>query len=233
MSRSLQLFRLQQVDTKIDQVEKRLAEIEAVLGDNQAIVAAEATLETAKAGELQVEKTLGRAEEDVQGQQIKIEQNQAALYGGHITNPKELQDLQLEAGALQRHKESLEDVQLEHMLSLEEAQDQRQHAERVLEELRDQETREHGELIRERDKLLVDRQQLSSEREAASSGIPDEDTRLYLKLRQSKAGMAVSRVENKMCTACGTTLSESLAQAARSPNEISTCSNCRRILYGA
>lgn len=233
MSGALQLYRLQQVDSQIDQIEARLAEIERILGDNQAIQAAEAALETAQSQESEAGKALQRAEEEVQGQQAKIQQNQAALYGGRVTNPKELQDLQQEAEALKRHLGALEDVQLEKMLAVEEAQEGRQAAERSLEELEQKQANQHGELVQERGQLREDLERLMTEREAAASGVPEDDMRLYLKLRQSKAGLAVSRVENKVCAACGTTLSESLAQAARSANEIHTCSNCKRILYAA
>ena len=43
---------------------------------------------------------LKTAEQDVQAQQDKIERNQKALYGGGNKSPKELEDLQMESGAL-------------------------------------------------------------------------------------------------------------------------------------
>ncbi len=79
--------------------------------------------------------------------------------------------------------------------------------------------------------LLEDRARLENEREAALSGVPDEDLRFYQKTRESKNGLAVAKVNDNTCSACGNQLSQALAQAARSPDEINRCSICKRILY--
>lgn len=231
MSRSFKLFRLQQVDSSLDQVRARLKEIDRILGDDEALQQAKAVQEQAGERKVEAEKDLHRAETEVKDQQVKIEQNQARLYGGKISNPKELQDLQQEAEALKRHLSDLEDIQLEKMLSLEEMQMELDNAQQGLDSLRVERTREHGNLGAEHEELESEQARLSDERAAAVSTIPDEDMRPYLKLRESKNGLAVAKVNNKICGACGTTLSESLAQAARSPNEISKCSTCKRILY--
>lgn len=231
MSRVFKLFRLQQVDSQLDTVRARLDEIAAILGEDETLKRARAEVESADGVKLAAKKELGRAEDEVKAQQIKIEHNQAALYGGRVTNPKELQDLQLEAEALKRHLASLEDGQLEKMLSLEEGHSALRTAQKALEEIETQRAQEHGELGKEQAQLKEEAQRLERERDAASSGIPDEDLQSYEKLRSSQAGLAVAKVRDKVCSACGTTLSSSLAQAARSPQELSRCTTCKRILY--
>ena len=47
---------------------------------------------------------------------IKLDQNQSSLYGGKITNPKELQDLQIESDALHRKITDLEDKLIDLMI---------------------------------------------------------------------------------------------------------------------
>ena len=66
------------------------------------------------------------AEYAAQAQREKIEQTENSLYGGAVSNPKELQDLQMEAESLKRHLQTLEDRLLEVLLEQEELQEQRQ-----------------------------------------------------------------------------------------------------------
>ncbi len=117
---------MQQIDARIDKIRSRLEEIETALSDNKVVRRAEAkTARTLKALE-ETRKTLKHAEQEVQAQRVKIEQNQAVLYGGKVRNPKELQDLQNEAEALKRYLSVLEDRQLEAMLQVDEAEGQHQ-----------------------------------------------------------------------------------------------------------
>ena len=122
MSRIFKLYRLQQVDTKLNKTVKRLAEINETLGDDDSLQAAMQHIDEAKSNRIDSEKELRFVEEEVREQQIKVEQNQSRLYSGKVTNPKELQDLQSEAEAFKRQLSSLEDNQIEKMMAVEEGQ---------------------------------------------------------------------------------------------------------------
>jgi len=61
--------------------------------------------------------------------------------------------------------------------------------------------------------------------------LPAEDIKLYTNLRESRRGIAVSKVVDKTCSSCGSTINASLLHAARSPTQINTCDVCGRILY--
>ena len=231
MSEPFKLYRLQQVDSQLDKAEARLSEIEAILGEDEEIRAAKDKVEKATALRDESEKALHTSEVEVKDQQIKLEQNQAVLYGGTVSNPKELQDLQAEAQALNRHQEALENIQLEKMLASEDAQNSENDFTAQLTKLEGEKAIAHGELALERDQVREEAARFAADRQAAVSGVDAKDMAAYDKLRGSKAGLAVAKVQDKSCTACGTLLSESLAQAARSQNELSHCSTCKRILY--
>lgn len=231
MSSAFKLFRLQQVDSQLDQVKARLAEIERLLAEDEVIKQAEITLQVAQKAREVAQKELARSEEEVKSLQAKLKQNQDTLYGGKVRNPKELQDLQMEADSLSRHVHALEDTELEKMVALEERQSAVQVAEDSLEAARAQRAVENRTLGSEQSKLDAEVGRLEEERSADLSSIPPEDLKIYEGLRTSKGGIAVAKVENKTCGACGAELSASLAQAARSPNELAYCDNCRRILY--
>lgn len=231
MSRAFALYRLQQVDTKLDQAAARLTEIEGILGDNQAHQAASQAQQKAQAALHAAHTALRAAEEEVAAQQKRIEQNQASLYGGAVTNPKELQDLQMESESLARRLSELEDFQLEAMTVHEERQAAKKNADEALAAVEAQLAGEHEALFAEQAQLREQSQRQQAEREAAIGSVAAADLETYLGLRNSKAGVAVAKVQAGTCSACGAELSAARAQAARSAEELTRCDNCKRILY--
>lgn len=231
MSQPRQLFLLQQLDSEIDKSQDRIEQIETTLEDNTLLQQARAQAEKAEKHYQQAQIALKRAEQDVETQQAKISNNERALYGGSVTNPKELEDLQMESGALKRHLSTLEDKLLEKMVSFEAAEKQDMQAKAYLAATRDQVAKENTSLTEERDQLLAKVDTLSQERTDLAAPIDEDTLALYNKLRQTKAGAAVSEVVDGACAACGVTLTAAQAQAARSPSKITICDSCRRILY--
>lgn len=231
MSSAFKLFRLQQVDSQLDQVKSRLSEIERLLADDEVINEANKTLENAKKTRDLAQKEVTKSEDEVKAWQAKLKENQDNLYGGKVRNPKELQDLQLEADSLSRHLQTLEETELEKMVALEANQASIDEAQKALEAALAQQGVEQRTLGSEQNKLSAEAQRLEEERSADLNNIPAEDLKMYEGLRTIKGGLAVAKVQNKTCGACGAELSASLAQAARSPNELARCDNCKRILY--
>lgn len=231
MSGAFKLFRLQQVDSQIDAAQTRLAEIERVLNEDEAVRTANQAREHAQANLHAAANALRNAEEDVAAQQRHIEQNQASLYGGKVTNPKELQDLQQEAEALGRRLRELEDAQLEKMGVHEQSQAAFKEAEEAVEALKAQQAVEHRALHSEQSALKEELARLQGERSPALAGVEAADLEAYDALRASKGGVAVAKVEEGACAVCGAELSTAAIQAARSQDSLARCSNCKRIIY--
>lgn len=233
MNLGFRLFRLQQVDTQRDDVAKRLAEIERLLANEDVIREARSAIEAARSAIETTRKELTQAEAEVKAQQDKLKENQDALYGGNVRNPKELQDLQLEAQNLTGHLRVQEDTQLDKMMRLEEQQATLQNAEANLDAVLAQRGVEQRILIKEQEQLQAENDRLLEEREPALHGIPSEALSVYEGLRKSKGGLAVAKAAGKECSACGAELSAALAEAARSPNDLARCDSCKRILYAS
>jgi predicted nucleic acid-binding Zn-ribbon protein len=231
MNPVFKLYRLQQVDSQLDQFKSRLEEIATILADNAALntalMEAEATAETRAS----TEKDLRRAEQNTQSQRDKIRQTETRLYSGAVKNPKELEDLQNEAAALKRYLAVLEDRQLEAMLALDEAEAIAQAAQEKYDRLHKQSLETHASLVAEQSEIEQDSSRLSEERGAAAAGIPSDTLHHYNDLRGKRQGVAVARVADNSCSACGSTLSASLRQGVRDPNQIAHCTFCSRILY--
>jgi hypothetical protein len=231
MSQPFKLFRLQQLDSQLDRARARLTEIETTLSQDEVLRQAQVEADQAAADLALARKSLRQSEDNVAQQRIKIEQAEAALYGGKVRNPKELQDLQNDTAALKRYRSVLEDRQLEAMMAEEDALATSSAAIARLEKVRSDSAERDALLLSEKSRLLQEISHIEEERQAASASIDTSDLALYEKLRTQRRGIAVSKITNKACSACGSTINAALLDAARSPNQISRCDVCGRILY--
>ena len=229
MSATFHLYRLQQVDSQIAKVDKRLDEIQRIIDDNRDLKRAKARVKKCEIAQQETAKTLKKAEKNVQAQHITIEQTEATLYGGNVKNPKEVQDLQNKSESLKRYLNTLQDQQLEAMLAHEEEDEALQTAENAFKKLRNELIQQNSELGGEQTVLNQEKERLLREREATEPDIPAELLDKYNKLRKQKNGFAITSVMDNSCSACGTTLTLSLQQTART--FLAYCPSCKRILY--
>ncbi len=232
MSFPLKLFRLQQNDTQLDQANNRLREIEKAISENPALDQAAQILHEAEITFEAQKKALKKAEDAVREQRTKIEQTESTLYSGKITNPKELQDLQNETAALKRFLLVLEDRQLEEMIVYDEANEKHQTAQYHYEQLSEQVNQENQELLKEQSGIKKDIDRIIYEKQSLVNSIDAESISLYEQLRKQKRGVAVAKITDKTCSACGSSLTPALIQTAHSPSQITYCPSCGRVLYG-
>ena len=231
MSAALGLYRLQQVDSQIDQIQLRLKAIQELLDNDLELKASIERVDTLEKKCREAERVLQQAETDVEKQRTKIEQTEASLYGGRVHNPKELQDLQKDVASLKRHFETLEERQLEAMLSLEGAEKELTSAQAAFERVKADRGDQARDLAKESDSLRRDRERLNSERKAVMGDLAAPLVGVYEHLRQQRRGIAVTTLSDGSCAACGTTLTASQQQSARSTSQLFNCPTCGRILY--
>lgn len=231
MTQPFLLYRLQQIDSQIDRALARSKDIEFALSQDEAVRQAQAAAGQAEAALAAQRKALKLAEQEVQNQAIKIEQTEAALYGGKVRNPKELQDLQKDVAALKRYRSVLEDRQLEVMLACEEAESLQVSSTAALQAALSASAGQHAALHEEQGGIQRDLGRLAGERSAAATGIDAAALALYEQIRKARRGTAVSKVDGRACSACGTVLNAALLAQAHSPSQLSRCDTCGRILY--
>jgi uncharacterized protein len=231
MSAALGLYRLQQVDSQIDQIQSRLKVIQQTIENDAELRAATEQLAASENRYKDAERTLKQSEAEVEKQSIKIEQTEASLYGGRVHNPKELQDLQKDVASLKRHLATLEERQLEAMLVVETTEKDWQNAKSVMERVQSSLGEQNRDLAQESTSLHKDLERLNSERQAVISDIAQQPMATYNQLRQQRRGIAVTILSDGSCAACGTTLTPSQQQNARSTSQLFRCPSCGRILY--
>jgi len=231
MSAALGLYRLQQVDSQMDQIQSRLNIIRETLENDAKLRAAMDAVSKSEAEHKLSNNAVKTSEAEVASQRIKIEHTEASLYGGMVKNPKELQDLQLEAASLKKYLVTLEERQLEAMVRAEETQNTLDEANKKLEQVQENLKDQNRDLTIESDALNKDLERLEPERNAVIENLDEAFQKTYEQLRQKKNGIAVASFEENSCSACGTTFTQSQQQSARSLDKLFNCPTCGRIIY--
>lgn len=231
MGQSQVLYRLQQIDSQLDQANGRILEIERTLESNSELEQSKVNLSEAQNQLVSAQSSLRDAEQLVQDQCIKIAQSEAALYGGKIRIPKELQDLQNEVVSLKKYLIVLEDRQLEQMEAVEAAQDRLDNAQSIVDQLEASWSEQTAHLKNEASKARIVINRLEAERNAALNPITPELLQIYEGLRRQRNGIAVAILSGKSCSACGTTLTPAVVQSVQVSPTFIRCPTCNRILY--
>lgn len=231
MSVALGLYRLQQVDSQMEQILARLKTIRETLENDLELRAAMEALAAAESHHKQAGVALKQSEAEVEKQSVKIQQIEASLYSGQVHNPKELQDLQLDAASLKKHLGTLEERELEAMLHAEETEKELQAASEKLAEVQTRLRNQNLDLAKESDALNKDLERLEAERKAVIGDLDEQALTTYEQLRRQKRGVAIASVNEDACSACGTTLTASQQQSARSAAHLFYCPTCGRIIY--
>jgi len=231
----IRLLELQGLDTALDRltyqartlpVLARVTELEARLNDLRSLIVAGET----QVSDLQREQN--KADTDVEQVRERSRRDQDRLDSGVVTSPRDLEALQHEIGSLARRQGDLEEVELDVMERLEEAQAH-------LSELVAERTTVLANLesaSAERDESLAalgeESKGVRTERDVIASEIPDELSALYEKLRAQHDGVGAAALYRGRCEGCRLEISPTEISRIRSaePDAIVRCEECRRIL---
>jgi len=231
MSDSLNLYRLQQLDTRLAQIEFRLKTIADALESNAQLKEAKSNLDLTSNRRLVVMRELKQKENDAAEKKIKIEQIESNLYAGNIHNPKELQGLQAELDSLKRNLASLEDQELQDMLALDIIQSDYKIASEKYNEILNRVAQENKDLVIEQGSLQKEAERLSVERQATTQSIEDKFLSQYNELREQRHGIAVTTISDNSCDSCGAVLTPAQKQSAHHSHQLFRCPSCGRFIY--
>ncbi|MEE9202287.1 MAG: hypothetical protein V3U31_03725, partial [Dehalococcoidia bacterium] len=205
-----------------------LGVVEARLGDDREVAEAGARVEAARHRRADLDREIRHGEGELGELTRKLTGEEEKLYGGRVTNFKELEDLQRETDTLRQKRQQQEEQLLGLMEQAEAAGGQVTGGQQALEALRQQWQEEQERLAQQRGELLQAIAELEGRREGVVRRIDPASLRLYEDLRRSRQ-QAVARVEQGRCQGCRVALSMNEIQKAR--GSIIQCSSCGRILY--
>jgi hypothetical protein len=225
------LYELQLVDTRIRGLESALADVRAKLADDSQVRMAGERLRRL---EVQFEKVSGErrsVQASVDQLTEKMKGVEQRLYGGTVSNPRELGAYEVEREMVQRQRSVEEDKLLEFMVQFDDLQGNRDKARATLEGLESERTEHIREWTAEEERLVSDLEFQNGIRGRMTPDIPPVALSTYELLLKARDGYAVARVERGACQGCRISLPTSVEQQARTSEAIIQCSSCHRILY--
>lgn len=225
------LLDLQEVDLEIDRLLERrqsLPELERYRDTNAARTAAESVLSELEAEQRSLGRDVDKAEGELEILELRLSEAETRLYAGGMS-AKETEHKRMEVRSLKGQQEALEERVLGLLDRKEELDARVDEARSRVEQLRATES-ELKELIAEEWRKID--AQIARKRERKDEilpSIPEDLLETYERLRGSKEGVAVSRLENGQCGGCHLALSlAEQAEAAKSDPPL--CVHCRRVL---
>jgi uncharacterized protein len=226
---------VQQLDARIDLLTHQRANLPenkelAALGAERAKVDDAARDAKIRVDDLTREQK--RADADVEQVKTRLKRDQDRMDQGLVTNPKDLERMQHELVSLKKRISDLEDIELEVMAHLEDAQGELDRHTAQLAEL----DARAVELTKARDEkaggLDAEVADVTSQRASAVEGVPDDLLALYDRLRAQKGGVGAAPLRARRCEGCSLQLNAAdLGVIAKAPSdEVLRCEECNRIL---
>ncbi len=226
-----QLYGLQELDLEISHQNGRIAEIATQLADRSELDDLETQLEAQTAPLQEARQEHRTCELDVEATRTKLTDSESKLYGGSVTNLRELEGLEKEATILRAQLEELDAKLLEMMVRLEESQEKVRSTQETISRVEEGWELEKSQLTAEQGELVKAVVAHEARRTQLTAQLGAEDLKLYEDLRQSKGGVAIAKVERGLCRGCRMALPTHQLQRARAGRETVRCNSCGRILF--
>jgi predicted nucleic acid-binding Zn-ribbon protein len=231
MNRLDVLWQLQELDLDLDEMAKKLLEAQSKLGESADLVQArEAVLET-KTRLQETRRGLRDGELELKGLSSRIQITEDRLYGGLVTNPKELTNLQQEQQYLKQKQSDLEDSILQTMTEDDEQESLLKRQSQILEQVENAWREEQAELVHQIGELGDRQETLTTKRGELVAILDAESLQIYEELRHKKGGRALGSLRGDLCEACRESNPTSKVQLAKRRSELVFCGGCGRILY--
>ena len=230
MSDLLALYRIQELELDIIDRSKRIKSINAQMEEDDALREAEAQFATAGAGFEDAAKQAADMAAEIAALVEKRAAAETRLYSGEVTNPKELQDMQMETEALARRKTVLD----EELLRLQRERDERKRlldeSEAALDSVREEHGEQNRELQAEKETLSASVTDMLARRKGAIKEIPPDMFKIYNGMRMPKSNRPIAVLNENACTICGIEQNHTVIVAINRKEGMVNCQNCGRIL---
>ena len=230
MSDLLALYRIQELELDIIDRSKRIKSINAQMEEDDALREAEAQFATAGADFEDAAKQAADMAAEIAALVEKRAAAETRLYSGEVTNPKELQDMQMETEALARRKTVLD----EELLRLNGLRDERKRlldeSEAALNAVRAEHSEQNRELQAEKETLSTSVTDMLARRKGAIKEIPPDMFKIYNGMRMPKSNRPIAVLNENACTICGIEQNHTVIVAINRKEGMVNCQNCGRIL---
>jgi uncharacterized protein len=229
------LLTLQTHDTAADRLRHRRATLPeriALAEQAAARLDLEAQLAEATARRDEVAREERRLDDEIRSLEAKAKAEEARMYSGTISSPRELQAMQSDVEQLRRHARQLEDQELEVMERREGVEAEVARLEAARAEVQTEMDRLSA-IIAEEEAVIDAELALELEaREALLPGIPPSMLGLYEEVRAANRGVGAARLVGPTCQGCHLALPATEVDRIRHlpPDAMARCDHCGAIL---
>lgn len=235
MSRWDALLAVQEHDTTLDQLAHRRTNLPARAELDQimaTITEVERRSDGVEATKHDLVRSQQRLEDEISLLSEKAVAHDKLLYGGSIGNPRELQTLQDEIGALKRRISHLEDQEIELMEQIEPLDADLSGLAAQRSALDDQGGALRGQIAEAEVDIGAEIDKVTAERAELAAGIEPELLAEYETLRPQLGGIAIARLVGGSCGGCHLALSAVEVDRIKRlpPEEPARCEECGRLL---
>ena len=231
MTTARQLYSLQELDLALDQIDSQKAGAEAELDSGLTVAQIESALQAETERLREVQSTSRAQQLEAESQRERSAQLDSQLYGGALTNPRDLESLEQEASRARDLLQEWDAQLLELSLNEEEAQARCQELEKELAETRAAWELRETELKEHIGRLDAERESIGGKRSSLAATMESSALQRYDSLRRAKGGLAVAKVERGLCQGCRMALPTQQQQRVRNGRQTVLCSTCGRILF--
>ena len=227
------LYDLSSTDRKIEHYSESIREIDLALSDNYILLQnqenlnkASTILQTQEArrtdSELLFESTKTKGD--------KIEKN---LYGGSISNPRELEDMQKELDMIRAQQQKCEDSLFKTLQSVEKTKYVVDKLETSIAKIKLSKLEEEKILTQKKKTLEDSSLQLREYRSKLSTSMNSQHLSLYDAINKSPISDPVVKIDRGMCQGCRISLPTGLVQSTKTSKTPIQCPSCSRILVSS
>ena len=226
-----QMFALQELDIVLDRIQDEHDRVENELNNGDTVKNLETELErdAELLQETELQQKATKLEAD--SQKERSESLNSQLYGGEVTNPRDLESLEREASNVLVIVEQQESALAEITVKVEEAQTKKSKLESKLDEAKAAWEIRRTELQASLKELNAEKTGFEGRRSKMTESLDPSTLERYEALRKSKGGLAVAKVERGLCQGCRMSLPTHQQQRVRSGRQEVLCSSCGRLLF--
>lgn len=225
------LYALQEIDIKIARVNALLATLTGAKEQRKKYAVAKAALEAA-------EKTLTGYEVELKDSELKLKSidekrsgYEKRLYGGNISNPKELAAVEKEIAALKAQQGELDPRVLELYDLVEQSKGKADSAKQALEEAEKIARAAIKKEAAEKAHLEAELTRFNEERAEAAAKVTDRALlSRYDSVRQKTGAGGIAKVVDGRCEGCHVAITAYIMRSLYTTDETQKCENCGRIL---
>jgi len=225
------LYKIQQIDLEVARLQQALAQLDTGAELERRIGALEAEQAELRRRQEAFENESLDCELEIRTLEEKRDRFNSQLYGGRVSNPRQLHDLEEEVAMLGREIRKVEDRLLELMEALESLRSQIAARESQLGQLTQALQQARAVHAETSGRLATELSQFEAQRQEEVSKVSAGALRRYDQIRLRSGNLGLVRVTGSDCPGCHIGLPSETIKQLKAGKAALTCDNCARLLY--